>query len=168
MTKRLGNAPAPVRPAVPPIDVRRHREELAVAAATVRDLVERLTRGQTLLRQTPPDDPKRPGREQLWRSLTVRLHVALREAYARFALLRVALPHEEAMAIWEGEMPQPPVMDDIGIAHLLRYWRTRTDRPEWITTEETRRIVNLGWPPRSETDAINRGIEDFYGEAPFD
>jgi hypothetical protein len=158
---------APTRPSGPVIDVRRHHEGLVEAAAEVRALVTRLQRGVVVLRALAADAPERPAGEALWLDLTTRLHRALRDAYARHALLRIALPHEEAMALWDEQMPSVVAMDDLGIGQLLTYWRTRTDPPEWITQAEMARVTHLGWPPTRETDAINRGLEARYGEIPF-
>jgi hypothetical protein len=167
MTKRLGGTPAPTRPSGPVIDVRRHHDALIEAAIEVRALVLRLQRGVVVLRALPADAPERPAGEALWLDLCTRLHRALRDAYARHALLRIALPHEEAMALWGAQMPTVEAMDDLGIGQLLTYWRTRTDPPEWITQAEMARVTHLGWPPTRETDAINRGLEARYGEVPF-
>jgi hypothetical protein len=167
MTKRLGGAAAPTRPSGPVIDVRRHLDGLVDAAAEVTALVARLQRGVVVLRGLSPDAPERAAGEALWLDLTTRLHRALRDAYARHALLRIALPHEEAMALWEAHMPPVDAMDDLGIGQMLDYWRTRTDPPEWITQAEMARVTHLGWPPTGETDAINRGIEAKYGPVPF-
>lgn len=150
------------------IDVMRHTDGLREAAAQVRELVTRMANGKALLNAMPQDDDDRPEGERLWADLMIRLYLSLRSAYGRWALLKIALPYEEALALWDGEMPDREAMRVIGIDDLMNYWRCRTDRPEWMTDEEGRLMTKHLWPSRYGEDAIEGGLRDAYEEPPFD
>lgn len=167
MAKRMGGTPAPTRPAAPVIDVTCHRSGLADAAAEVRDLVARLQRGVIVLQGLAQDAPERGEGERLWQDLTLRLYSALRDAYARFALLRIAIGNETALALWDELMPTADALQEIGVPQMISYWRGRTEPVEWLTHQEAQFVTQSLWPPRG-TDPIGRALEDFYEPPPFD
>jgi hypothetical protein len=150
------------------IDVRRHTDGLRDAGAQVYVLVERLRNGKVILLAMSDDNEDRADAEDLWRDLTARLAEWLREAYARWSLLRIALPHEQVIALWDEVIPSVNDLEDVGVLDLIRYWSHRSDPPYWITDQETRLVVNLHWPPHPKFDAINKGLIDVYEPPPFD
>jgi hypothetical protein len=167
MVKRVAGTPLVPKVKAAAIDVVRHREEFTGAAIEVRGLVERLVGGMEYLRGLPANSPNRPRGEALWTRLTIRLHVALRSAYAHWALLKIALPLHEAFAIWDAELPTA-AMEAIGIGDLMDYWRERTASPEWLTHEEAALITKHSWPPRFDRDALDAGLVEMLDSVPFD
>lgn len=166
--KRVAGVPLVPKVRRSVIDVPRHQEGLSLVAGEIRVLVGRLVAGYALLASLALDDPKRATAEKTWTRLTICLHTALRSAYSHWVLLQIALPYDEALAIWGQEMPSRPEMEAIGVPKMIDYWRTRTDPPEWLTHEEGRLLVKNSYPPVWGADQINGGIESFYDAVPFD
>lgn len=162
-----GKTMQPPKRATPTIDVVRHADGLREAAEQVRDLVERLTQGMTVLREMPQDAPERAEGEHLWSDLVVRVYVSLRDCYARFALLRIAMGNEAALALWDECLPTADALQSVGIPNMIAYWKGRTTRPEWMTHEEAHFVTFSMWPPK-DTDPINRGLLDLIEPPPFD
>lgn len=148
------------------IDVVRHRYGLVDASATVRELVARLEQGKIILTGMSADNENRDEAERLWMDIVLRLHQALRDCYARFALLRIAIGNDAALALWDDLLPTADALADIGIPDQIAYWKGRTDRPEWLTHQEAQFVTKSLWPPNG-TDPIDRGLLDLISEPPF-
>jgi hypothetical protein len=169
MAKRIaGTEPkVPSRPAAPQIDVRRHLDGFREAALAANGLVARLRKGRAVIVAMAADDPDRPDAEELWRDLVCRLAEALRSAYARWSLLRLAMEQVEVLDLWDAHMPTALDLDDAGVRQMLAYWRGRTDPPAWMTPQETALVANATWPPDLKLDALSAGVRDRYEEVPF-
>lgn len=149
------------------VDVPRHLDGFRSAAAQTCDLVHRLRRGKAVIVAMAADDPDRPDAEDLWRDLVTRLAEAMRAAYARWALLRLAMDHVETLDLWDASMPTALDLDDVGVRQMMTYWRNRTDPPAWMTPQESALIGNAHWPPDPRIDPITQGVKERYDDVPF-
>jgi len=152
---------------LPPADraalsVALHRDAFAVDARAATILLQRLANGERMLSHIPPTHPDHAESLALWKRLAEELYALLRSAYGHFYLVR-KVEGFAAVDLWNELMPAT-LPDYLPLARLLRYFGGRSEPPHWITDEDIRLLREASYPP--ETNVLDVGLEDFYGDEP--
>lgn len=173
MAKMLAGAEArdslattPLRAPAYPTRLDKYVAGFAADAHEAAEIVARLRKGRALLASMDAVAVYRAEAEALWSALVMDLYIALRSAYARFALIR-KVDEENALAMWSGLMPDADDMRDLGAPQLFDHYRGRMSPPEWITDSECRLVTQLLWPPRLGEDALDTGVFAMTEPPPF-
>lgn len=162
-------APGPRTPSARETHAATHEDAFRAAAADVTDLVTRLRKGRDLLATMDGAAAYRAEAEALWKEVVLDLYLALREAYAHYAILRQLGSDEGAVIdLFNAAMPNVDDLTKLGVKPLFDYYRGRQEKPEWVTRTESRLIGQVSWPPVPGEDIWDTGVRrECLEEPPF-
>jgi len=145
-----------------------HKAAFRTSATDVTELIARLRRGRDLLAAMDGASAYRAEAETLWKTVILDLYLALRDAYAHYALIRTMSDDEDvAIALWHATMPNVDDLTKLGVKPLFEYYRGRLEPPMWVTDTERRLIGVLTWPPVPGEDIYDTGVRREFDEPPF-